>query len=84
TVDGQLRGVLEPGDWISVFAAPHRARLARMNDIDFLGRVRDRFRLADAVAATADGFAPLVYRPTEPIPAELAHPGPWPHDPPSR
>jgi NAD+ kinase len=80
TVDGQLRGVLEPGDWVSVYAAPHRARLARINDIDFLGRVRERFRLADAVAAAADGSAPLVYAPSEPIPAELANPGPWGHD----
>lgn len=79
TVDGQLRGVLEPGDWVSVHAAPHRARLARINEMDFLSRVRERFRLADAVAATADGSAPLVFAPTEPIPAELAHPGPWEH-----
>jgi NAD+ kinase len=79
TVDGGLRGVLEPGDWVSVYAAPHRARLARITDMDFLGRVRERFRLADAVAATADGEAPSVYSPTEPIPAELDRPGPWGH-----
>jgi NAD+ kinase len=80
TVDGQLRGVLEPGDWVSVYASARRARLARIIDIDFLGRVRDRFRLADAAAALADGAAPLVYSPSEPLPPDLAHPGPWNHD----
>jgi NAD+ kinase len=80
-VDGQLRGVIEPGDWITVYAAPRRARLARLGGADFLGRVRERFRLADAVAATADGEAPPVYAPSEPLPADLAHPGPWPHPP---
>lgn len=82
TVDGQLRGVLEPGDWVSVYAAPHRARLARIDDMDFLGRVRERFRLADAVAATADGEAPADYAPEQPIPVELSNPGPWGHHPP--
>ena len=77
TVDGQLRGVLEPGDWVSVYAAARRARLARIRDIDFLDRVRERFRLADSVAATADGDAPMVYAPSEPLPADMAHPGPW-------
>jgi NAD+ kinase len=77
TVDGRLRGVLDPGDWISVYAAARRARLARITDIDFLGRVRDRFGLADAAAALADGSAPLVYAPGEPLPPDLAHPGPW-------
>ncbi len=77
SVDGQLRGILEPGDWVSVYAAPRRARLARINDMDFLGRVRDRFGLADAAAAVADGSAPLVFAPGEPLPPDLAHPGPW-------
>jgi NAD+ kinase len=77
TVDGQLRGVLEPGDWVSVYAAPRRAKLARVADIDFLSRVRDRFGLADAAAALADGEAPAVYQPSEPIPPDLLHPGPW-------
>jgi NAD+ kinase len=80
SVDGQLRGVLDPGDWVSVYAAPHRARLVRISDIDFLARVRDRFGLADAAAAVADGSAPLVYSPVEPLPPDLANPGPWGHD----
>ena len=80
TVDGQLRGVLEPGDWVSVYAAARRARLVRISDIDFLARVRDRFGLADAAAAVADGAAPLVYSPVEPLPPDLANPGPWGHE----
>ncbi len=77
SVDGQLRGVLEPGDWVTVHAAPHRARLARIAQLDFLGRVRDRFGLADAPAAVADGAVPAVYSPGQPLPPDLAHPGPW-------
>ncbi|WP_238007071.1 NAD(+)/NADH kinase [Dactylosporangium sp. AC04546] len=76
TLDGQLRGVLDPGDWVSVYAGPHRAKLVRLAEHDFLGRVRDRFRLADAPAALADGSAPLMYSPTEPLPQNLRHPGP--------
>lgn len=76
SVDGRLCGVLDPGDWVSVYAAPRRARLARLADPDFLGRVRDRFGLADAPAALADGSAPAEYRPAQPLPDDLAHPGP--------
>jgi NAD+ kinase len=76
TVDGQLRGVLDPGDWVSVYAGPERAKLARLTDLDFLGRVRERFALADAAAALADGTAPPIYDPGEPLPYDLAHPGP--------
>lgn len=54
SVDGALRGVLDPGDWISVYPGTPRARLTRLSDIDFLGRVRDRFGLLDAPAALAD------------------------------
>jgi NAD+ kinase len=54
SVDGALRGVLDPGDWITVHAGSPRARLVRLTDIDFLGRVRDRLGLADAPAAVAD------------------------------
>jgi NAD+ kinase len=76
TVDGQLRGVLDPGDWLSVFAAPERTKLARLGELDFLGRVRERFALADAAAALADGTTPPIYDPGEPLPPDLAHPGP--------
>lgn len=57
SVDGALRGVLDPGDWITVYPGAPRARLARLTEIDFLGRVRDRLGLADAPAALADGTA---------------------------
>ncbi|MDQ0379747.1 NAD(+)/NADH kinase [Amycolatopsis thermophila] len=58
SVDGQLRGVLEPGDWITVQAASRRARLVRFDEPDFLCRVRDRFGLADSAAALADERRP--------------------------
>jgi len=76
SVDGQLRGVLDPGDWLSVYAGPKRAKLARLTELDFLGRVRQRFALADSAAALADGTAPPIYNPAGPIPADLAQPGP--------
>lgn len=76
SVDGTLRGVLDPGDWVSVYGGPHRSKLVRMKDTDFLGRVRQRFRLADATAATADGSAPEIYSPGTPLPPDMAHPGP--------
>ena len=73
SVDGQLRGVLDPGDWLAVFACQQPARLVRLRPSDFFGRVRRRFGLTDAAAATADGSAPLEYRPNTPRPAEIAH-----------
>src|SRR5262249_54634479 len=76
TLDGQLHGVLDPGDWVSVYAGPRRAKLVRLAEIDFLARVRDRFRLADSPAALADGSAPARYSPTESQPPDLMHPGP--------
>ena len=76
SVDGALRGVLDPGDWICVYASRRRAKLIRRKDTDFLGRVRDRFQLADAPAALADGRAPEGYTPGEPPPSDMAHPGP--------
>src|SRR3954451_18395907 len=74
SVDGQLRGVLDPGDWVAVYAAPWRARLVRLHASDFFGRLRNRFALSDAPAAIADNSsAPLEYRPPGPVPADLRH-----------
>ncbi len=74
SVDGQLRGVLDPGDWVAVYAAPWRARLVRLDASDFFGRLRDRFALSDAPAAVADGSsAPMEYRPPGPVPSDLRH-----------
>ena len=76
SLDGQLSGVLDPGDWVTVYAAPHWAQLVRLHEGDFLHRVRDRFGLADSTAALADGTAPEIYAPSQPLPDDLAHPGP--------
>jgi len=76
SVDGQVRGVLDPGDWVTVYAGASRAKLVRLEDVDFLARVRRHFGLLDAPAALADGSAPAVNSPTEPLPSDLAHPGP--------
>ncbi|MEP6852534.1 MAG: NAD(+)/NADH kinase [bacterium] len=73
SIDGQLRGVLEPGDWAAVYAGRRRARLVRMSPQDFFGRLRARLGLTDARAATADGEAPQFYSPDGPIPEDLAH-----------
>lgn len=75
SVDGQLRGVLDPGDWISVYGAQKRSKLVRLSEPDFLGKVRDRFGLVDSAAALADGRPPA-YAPNEPMPPDLARPGP--------
>ncbi len=75
SVDGQLRGVLDPGDWVAVHAAAQRARLVRLHPSDFYGRLRTRFALSDAPAAVADGTgAPLVLRPDGPPPPDLDSP----------
>src|SRR5262249_61460954 len=70
-VDGQIRGVLAPGDWLAVYVGPWGARFVRLAEPDFFGRVRERFRVADAAAAEADGSAPPVYRPNLPVPPDL-------------
>ncbi|WP_042378264.1 NAD(+)/NADH kinase [Streptacidiphilus melanogenes] len=73
SIDGQLRGVLDPGDWIGVYRAPQRVRLIRLHPTDFYGRLRDRFRLTDAPATAADGeTAPSFFRPDSPVPPDLA------------
>jgi NAD+ kinase len=73
SVDGQLRGVLDPGDWCAVYGGRRPARLVRLCPSDFLGRLRSRFGLADAAAAAADGEAPMDYRPNTPPPADVRH-----------
>ena len=73
SIDGQLRGVLDPGDWIGVYGSPRRLRLVRLRPTDFYGRLRDRFRLTDAPATALDGESELFWRPTSPVPPDLAH-----------
>jgi NAD+ kinase len=53
SIDGQLRGVLDPGDWIGVYAAQERLRTIRLGRTDFYGRLRERMKLTDAPAAVA-------------------------------
>ncbi|MFG2307974.1 NAD(+)/NADH kinase [Streptomyces sp. NPDC048566] len=72
SIDGQLRGVVDPGDWIGVFRSPQRVRLIRLRPTDFYGRLRDRFRLTDAPATAADGEAAPFFRPDSPVPPDLA------------
>jgi NAD+ kinase len=73
SVDGQLRGVLDPGDWVGVYGAVRRLRLVRLRRTDFYGRLRDRFRLTDAPATAADGESDPLFRPDSPVPADMAH-----------
>src|SRR4029078_8553243 len=54
SVDGQLRGVLDPGDWIAVYAAARRVKLLRFNPDDFYDRLRGRFSLGPARGAGAE------------------------------
>ncbi|MEZ0069488.1 NAD+ kinase [Streptacidiphilus sp. MAP12-20] len=73
SIDGQLRAVLDPGDWIGVFRAPQRVRLIRLHPTDFYGRLRDRFHLTDAPATATDGeSAAWFLRPDAPLPPDLA------------
>lgn len=72
SVDGQLRGVLDPGDWITVYAHSWRAQLVRMRTSDFYGRVRTRFGLADAPAA-AGSELPEFARVEQPAPPGMHH-----------
>lgn len=73
SVDGQLRGVVEPGDWLGVYAARYRLPLIRLAPTDFYTRLRERFRLTDAPATEADGPVDPLARPAGPVPADLAH-----------
>ena len=74
TVDGQLRGVLDPGDWVAIFPAQRRLRLVRMGPTDFYSRLRDRFRLTDAPATVEDQSAPC-FGPDSSPPPDMAHLG---------
>ncbi|MFE9497999.1 NAD(+)/NADH kinase [Streptomyces collinus] len=73
SVDGQVRGVLNPGDWIGVYAAPRRLRAVRLGPMDFYGRLRERMNLTDAPAALADGDAAPLWPVSSPPPGDLAH-----------
>ncbi|MFF2958828.1 NAD(+)/NADH kinase [Streptomyces sp. NPDC057963] len=73
TIDGQLRGVLDAGDWLGVYAATHRLRVVRLGPHDFYGRLRTRLRLTDAPATAADGESAPLFRPDGPVPHDLAH-----------
>ncbi|MFG2679700.1 NAD(+)/NADH kinase [Streptomyces sp. NPDC048392] len=73
SIDGQLRGVLGPGDWIGVYAAPRRLRAVRLGPTDFYGRLRERMRLTDAPAAVADGTPAPLWPVSTPPPVDLAH-----------
>jgi NAD+ kinase len=73
SIDGQLRGVLDPGDWIGVYAAPRRLRAVRLGPTDFYGRLRERMNLTDAPAAVADGSPAPLWSVTTPPPGDLAH-----------
>ncbi|MEU6366994.1 NAD(+)/NADH kinase [Streptomyces sp. NPDC046931] len=71
SVDGQSRGILEPGDWIGVAPAPRPLRLVRLAPANFFGRLRERMRLTDAPATAADGEVASVFRPAGPLPDDL-------------
>jgi NAD+ kinase len=73
SIDGQLRGALEPGDWLGVYGATYRLRLIRLGPTDFYTRLRERFRLTDAPATAADGRTAPLFRPGSPVPDDLVH-----------
>ncbi|KUL70628.1 MULTISPECIES: NAD(+)/NADH kinase [unclassified Streptomyces] len=73
SIDGQLRGVLGPGDWIGVYAARRRLRAVRLGPMDFYGRLRERMNLTDAPAAVADGSPAPLWSVTTPPPGDIAH-----------
>ena len=73
SIDGELRGVLGPGDWVAVYPAPKRLRLVRFGPTDFYRRLRERFHLADAPATATDGTASSLFAvPDTDVPADLA------------
>ncbi len=73
SIDGELRGVLQPGDWVGVYQARTRLRMVRLGPTDFYRRVRERFRLTDAPATAVDGEAPALFPPpTSDLPEDMA------------
>jgi len=73
SIDGELRGVLEPGDWVGVYVSQTRLRMVRLGPTDFYRRLRDRFRLTDAPATAVDGEAPALFPPpTSDLPDDMA------------
>lgn len=85
SIDGQVRGVLDPGDWIGVYASPRRLRAVRLGPMDFYGRLRERMNLTDAPAAVADGQAAPLWPVRSPPPGDLGHLAlpTSPHEPPA-
>ncbi|MEW2546972.1 NAD(+)/NADH kinase [Streptomyces sp. NPDC047002] len=73
SIDGQLRGVLDPGDWIAVYAGRYRLPLIRLAPVDFYQRLRHRFRIEDAPATDVDARVAPLARPPGPVPDDLAH-----------
>jgi NAD+ kinase len=65
SVDGQLRGVIDPGEWIDVHVAPSVARLVRLRPPQFYDRLRRRFTLAAAPAIGPDGAPQTMIGPPE-------------------
>jgi NAD+ kinase len=80
SVDGQLRGVVEPRDWVSVHAPEQRVRLVRLRPSNFFSRLRQRFALTDAPAALADGEGGDDFVGGNSSPARLDHSSPQPGD----
>jgi len=73
SIDGELRGVLQPGDWVGVYQAQARLRMVRLGPTDFYRRLRERFRLTDAPATAVDGEAPPLFPPpTSDLPEDMA------------
>ncbi|MEU3791179.1 NAD(+)/NADH kinase [Streptomyces fructofermentans] len=73
TIDGLVRGILKPGDWIGVYASPRKLRAVRLGMTDFYRRLRRRMNLTDAPAALADGATAPLWSVTTPPPGDLAH-----------
>lgn len=73
SIDGQLHGILDPGDWIGVYASPRKLRAVRLGPMDFYGRLRERMNLTDAPAALADGTSAPLWPLTTAPPGDLAH-----------